>query len=147
MASVAPIVRLLRRVEQRGDCWVWAGGANRGYGVFKTGIGREQVYVHRWSYEYHRAEIPDGLFIDHLCKNTLCVNPWHMEPVTTRVNNLRSTNIAAVNSSKTRCIHGHEFTPENTIQVKGGRKCRTCQRKSDRLSKARARKAQKAEAA
>ncbi len=68
-------------------CWEWTGGKTWGYGQF-TANGRN-VKAHRWSYEFFRDEIPPGLVIDHLCRNPACVNPWHLEPVTTRVNNLR----------------------------------------------------------
>jgi len=109
-----------------GGCWVWTGGTNRAkapYGVINL-QGRRSVYVHRWSYEYHRAAIPEGLEIDHLCHNTLCANPWHLEPVTRQINAART--LAAL---KTHCIRGHEFTPENTIRLRRGngrRQCRAC---------------------
>ena len=81
--------RFWTKVAQDGDCWTWLAARNsRGYGIFSTG-GRLQL-AHRASYEYMRAEIPDGLTIDHLCRNRLCVNPDHLDPVTTRVNNARS---------------------------------------------------------
>ena len=35
------------------------------------------------------GSIGDGLVIDHLCRNPRCVNPDHLEPVTTAVNTLR----------------------------------------------------------
>lgn len=49
-----------------------------------------------------------------------------MEIVTRRENILRGTGPTAVNAAKTHCIHGHEFTPENTLPNQGARKCRTC---------------------
>jgi len=61
-----------------GSCWEWKGKTNKaGYGVFTT----EQVYVHRYAYEYMKAPIPEGLTIDHLCRVRNCVNPDHLEPV------------------------------------------------------------------
>lgn len=44
------------------------------------------VKAYRWSYEYHRAPVPDGLQLDHLCRRPQCVNPWHMDPVPPSVN-------------------------------------------------------------
>jgi hypothetical protein len=38
--------------------------------------------AHRYVYETHKEAIPNGLELDHLCRNTLCVNPNHLEPVT-----------------------------------------------------------------
>lgn len=84
--------------------------------------------VHRLAYELCVGPIPDGLTIDHLCRNRACVNPGHLEPVTHRENVLRSNNPAAINARKTHCKHGHEFTEENTLVSKNGRnrQCRKC---------------------
>lgn len=113
-----------------GGCWKWTGSLTRGYGVIYP-PGEKRQYAHRWSYEYHRDEIPAGLEIDHLCRNTWCVNPWHMEPVTHQVNILRSTSPMAQHARQTHCIHGHEFTPENTYMAPRGRNCRTCRRHAE----------------
>jgi hypothetical protein len=123
-------------------CWVWTGATQtNGYGSFCTGNGKS-VLAHRFSYEYLRAGIPSGLQIDHLCRTRSCVNPWHMEPVTNRVNVLRSTNFAAVNAALEACRRGHLFTEENTrIQRQGNRRhCRTCAR-DRKLRESAARKA------
>jgi hypothetical protein len=119
-------------------CWTWTGATQTGgYGSFGVGGGK-QVLAHRFSYEFMRTEIPSGLQIDHLCRVRTCVNPWHMEPVTGRVNILRSTNFAAVNASLEACRRGHLFTEENTrIQRQGNRRhCRACARERNRLWRA-----------
>lgn len=70
-------------------CWEWIGSkSGDGYGRFWNGRGL--VNAHRWSYEDRRGEIPDGLELDHLCRNRSCVNPWHLEPVTKSENLRRS---------------------------------------------------------
>ena len=68
-------------------CWEWQGSLRHGtgYGDFRVDTPRREL-AHRWAYEHLRAEIPDHLEIDHLCRNRACVNPWHLEPVTHRVN-------------------------------------------------------------
>jgi hypothetical protein len=72
------------------DCWEWvAKRNNRGYGVIYDNIAKTSVLAHRAAYEMLRADIPEGLQLDHLCRNRGCVNPWHLEPVTNRVNTLR----------------------------------------------------------
>jgi hypothetical protein len=77
--------------EDRGHdtpCWIWClctdGG---GYGQTKVG-GRAQL-AHRVYYERHVGPIPDGLELDHLCRVRNCVNPDHLEPVTSAVNTQR----------------------------------------------------------
>lgn len=118
--------RFWARVDRRGprECWEWTGWrCNRGYGRFRH-EGR-QVFVHRFSYELARESIPDGLTIDHLCRNTSCVNPAHMEVVSFSENTRR----ARAARYQTHCVHGHEFTPENTrITNRGRRDCRACNR-------------------
>lgn len=67
-------------------CWLWTAARDKnGYGWFSHEQGR-QMRAHTWIYERLRAEIPVGLQIDHLCYQPSCVNPWHMEPVTTQEN-------------------------------------------------------------
>ena len=122
----APESRFFAKVRQSGDCWEWTGTTNNGYGHFWTGDSR--VYAHRLAFEFLRDEIPADLQIDHLCRNRLCVNPWHMEPVTARINTLRGSGVTARLAVLTHCKHGHEFTPQNTIRIPQGRQCRTCRR-------------------
>lgn len=66
-------------------CWVWKlRPYARGYGRYWT---TERVWqAHRYSWELHHGPIPDGLDLDHLCRNRPCVNPDHLEPVTRREN-------------------------------------------------------------
>ena len=86
MQGVPVAERLMARLEQRGECWEWTGyRAPAGYGqIGKDGSGI--AYTHRVAYEYFRAEIPEGLFIDHLCRNKVCCNPWHLEAVSNAEN-------------------------------------------------------------
>ncbi len=116
------------------SCWVWVGCICRGYGHFVTSQQPTVIVkAHRFSYESLVGKIPDGLTIDHLCRNKACVNPNHLEPVTMRINVLRGTSIVANNAAKKQCDHGHSFDKKNTYVYKSGprkgaRKCRTCER-------------------
>jgi hypothetical protein len=93
------------------------------------------------------AKLPDGLHIDHLCRNRACCNPAHLEAVTCKENILRSPiAVATINAAKTHCIRGHEFSPENTIVTKTQRACRTCVRANARVTSRTRREARKAAA-
>lgn len=110
------------------SCLEWIGSKEdkMGYGKFVYENGQ---YAHRYSYEYFIGPIPDGMTIDHLCENPSCVNPFHLTLATQRDNILRGNNICARNARKTHCKRGHEFTPENTMLLRGGRRqCRECTR-------------------
>jgi hypothetical protein len=76
--------------------------------------------------------IPRGLVIDHLCRNTICVNPDHMQVVTVRENTLRGNTFQARNLRKTHCPQGHPYDQANTYLHRGKRHCRICQRDANR---------------
>jgi Pyruvate/2-oxoacid:ferredoxin oxidoreductase delta subunit len=109
-----------------GSCWLWTGAVSKtgGYGIVHV---NGKVYkAHRMAYALLAGDTEREL--DHLCRNRQCVNPDHVEPVTSRDNWRRGFNPAAIQARKTHCKRGHEFTPENTILKSNGRerKCRTC---------------------
>ena len=69
-------------VDEETGCWVWQRYVMpNGYGKGKAADGSKQL-AHRVLYERHRGPIPEGLHLDHLCRNRGCVNPDHLEPVT-----------------------------------------------------------------
>lgn len=83
---------------------------NWGYGQVFTGAKTEvtHVYVYRLS----GKTIPVGLELDHLCKNKLCCNPDHLEPVT-HLENIRRS-IGVKDSAVDKCPNGHSLTEENS---------------------------------
>ena len=143
----SPEQRFWDKVGDHSDpavCWLWTGartnlkkkhGDPGQYGVLR--INYRNVFAHRLSYEMHyHTTIPEGMTIDHVkargCTSTLCVNPYHLEVVTMRVNVLRGDGPSALAAKQTACIHGHLFDEENTYwSPKGYRCCRTCRRKRD----------------
>lgn len=111
--------RFMRQVEiiQSSGCWEWQGTLQKnGYSTF--GLEAKSLRGHRWSYEHFIGPIPEGLQIDHLCRNRSCVNPEHLEPVTARENSRRAM--------RASCVNGHPFSEENTYMHGGRRYCRTC---------------------
>lgn len=113
--------------EDSSGCWLWT-GAQKGKGYANVWHNKRDDYGHRVAYRELVGEIPAGLVIDHLCRNRLCVNPQHMEPVTNRENLVRGVRF----EPPTHCKRGHEMTQENTARWSGRRQCRTCARDHDR---------------
>jgi len=109
-------------------CLLWT-GSTRGGGYGRIKISGRSYAVHRLVYEMFAGPIPAGLEVDHLCKNRICCNVAHLEAVTPRVNNVRSTSPSAINTTKTYCAKGHEFDLLNTRFTPSGRRaCRICSR-------------------
>lgn len=112
-------------------CVEWTGFLDRdGYGQFRPG-GRQsgKVRSHRWAYEHLVGPIPDGLVLDHLCRNRACVNVDHLEPVTTRENWLRGEGPARINADKTHCINDHPLSGDNLLVAPDGKRaCVSCRK-------------------
>jgi hypothetical protein len=98
------VERFWEKVDRRSDdeCWPWmAALGGDGYGLLGRGGGKS-VLAHRFSYEFLVGAVPEGLQLDHLCHTAdsscaggrscthrRCVNPAHLEPVTSAVNKAR----------------------------------------------------------
>jgi hypothetical protein len=146
-------VRLAEKItEHAGGCWLWQGLLDyKGYGqVGLLGGGRRNARAHRVVYSHLVGPIPDGMALDHLCHNEdpecpgglcvhrRCVSPAHLEPASTKVNLLRSSNtLAGVNARLAECRQGHPFDEVNTrvyVDRRGRahRVCRKCELKRGR---------------
>lgn len=127
----------LTRILPNG-CWEFTGYIHpNGYGQLGRNVG-----AHRIAWEVANGRpVPSGLVVDHTCHNAVpdcldnqdcphrrCVNPAHLEAVTSATNIMRGHGFGPANDAKTHCDHGHEFTPDNIYYRpdRYGRICRTC---------------------
>lgn len=123
-----------------GPCWVWTGyvGAD-GYGRHSTVSGgkRSPRLVHVLVYEAARGTVPDGLELDHLCRNRACAKARPLRPdgtpdptdhleAVTKAENIRRGESGAHSRSKTHCPDGHPYDETNTYWNGRVRRCRTC---------------------
>lgn len=127
--------------DPNSGCWLWDGSLRMpaGYATIESGgKGSRKILAHRVGYELTYGTVPPGLQLDHLCRVRSCVNPRHLEPVTSRENTMRSPICpAAVNARKTSCINGHPFNGTTTILGQNRRRCRICVNKNKRDAYAR----------
>jgi hypothetical protein len=116
--------------EPMSGCSLWIGSRDRKQGYRRTpmrrkGIGRA---AHRFVYYSLAGEFDLRLQLDHVCRNTCCVNPAHLEPVSNLENTRRG--IRNQYTGKTHCPKGHPYFGENLLLVarrgKHFRYCRTC---------------------
>lgn len=109
-------------------CWEWTASTSAGgYGSYHVNGKHRQA--HRFAYELTHGEVPEGLVLDHICRNRACVNPDHLEPVTFRENVLRGVSPSALQARRTHCTRGHLLEGENIFESyakAGRRKCRAC---------------------
>lgn len=129
--TAADIERRVSRVES--GCWEWTGTPFKNNGYCRVKMAGKTVVAHRAVYEALVGAIPEGLQLDHLCRNRRCVNPTHLEPVTAKVNQARGRSPASENAAKVRCKRGHSLSGDNLFVRKDGRRrCRTCERASQK---------------
>ena len=124
------LTRLERRYipEPNSGCWIWVGSTARGGGRGQNLYGRmstngKDELAHRIAYMFFKGLIPDNLEIDHVCNNTLCINPDHLQAIP-HIENLRRA------LSRT-CIRGHLLEGENLLHPLPGKRaknriCRIC---------------------
>lgn len=120
-----PLERFIAKIEvQSGTrCWLWIANVKPTTGYASFQVDGKNVNAHRWIYKRLVGPVPDGLYMDHLCRVRHCVNPWHMEPVTPLENVHRGDA-----RPRTHCPEGHPYAGDNLYVHKGARHCITCRR-------------------
>jgi hypothetical protein len=123
-------------------CWEWTGAKNRqGYGV--SNYENRTMAAYRLAYMSEVGPVPEGMQLDHLCRNRACVRPSHLEAVPARINLLRGDNHAAHFARRTHCDKGHPFSGSNLSWYwnlgRRVRRCSACYRASYARSNAKAR--------
>lgn len=123
--------RAAEKIRVDKDGWWWEGTiGGDGYGKLLIGsraTKRSTFQAHRVVWTLLRGPIPEGLDLDHLCRQRNCVWPEHLEPVSRKENLRRGEGFPGVRARQTHCINGHAFDEANTyIAPNGTRKCRKC---------------------
>lgn len=115
--------RFASKVDMSGSCWTWTAWIDHhGYGRLYFGR-RNTEMAHRLSYQWAKGPIPEGLTIDHICRNRSCVRPDHLRAITRVENVMCGVGAAANNKRKTTCKRGHPF---NAFKGSGKRIQRYC---------------------
>ncbi|MGN6724146.1 MAG: HNH endonuclease [Marmoricola sp.] len=94
--------RFWQKVEKTETCWLWSGHINFG-GYGKVTVNYKSQFAHRVSYQITKGEIPDGMFVDHICHNRACVNPAHLRLATNKQNH---ENLSGAPANSTSGIRG-----------------------------------------
>ena len=120
-----------------GNCWLYTGKLDDGYGKMLPTNGKAKRYVHVLSYELHIGSVPQGLELDHLCRVRNCINPAHLDPVTHAENMRRSPFQGVIQKAKTHCPQGHPYDGENLYINSNRRHCKICMRIREKQFRAR----------
>lgn len=115
------------KVDKTEECWLWTAKKDDGYGRWAPPGEEKQYLVHRLSFAVLKEKIQDGMQIDHLCNTRNCINPDHLEQVTSKENTRRGLS-KVFNSDPDLCPHGHEYNYQVPGKAPGAvyNVCGTC---------------------
>jgi hypothetical protein len=122
------------------ECWPWLAFKHKGYGRYKD--NNKNVRAHRYSFFLANGFYPPVVM--HTCDNPTCVNPAHLLEGTQALNAqdmVAKGRHVELNSSKTHCPSGHEYSETNTyVYPSGARRCHTCRNEQSRRHYAKTKK-------
>lgn len=138
MPSVRLQHRLIEYEISPKKCWEVTNfkPGDKGYFLIRFAEGRK--YLHRLSYQTFKGELIKKLLVRHLCNNSLCINPEHLEQGTDLDNN-RDT-IKSGNYIKDVCKNGHDLTEHDAFRLAKPRReghsnyrvCRKCEKERNK---------------
>ena len=132
--------RAATRYTVEGQCWVSTYSvASHGYAQvgWTDKEYRQGVTAHRAAWVHHAGQqIPEGMTVDHTCKNRRCVNPDHLR-VLSNFDNARRT--SGRDWPLGQCANGHD--DKHLIFTDGGRRvrCSICRAEYQRRYRAKKR--------
>jgi hypothetical protein len=121
------VERLVAHAKSEDECWGWPGSdSGNGYGRISVNGKTRATHIVMWEL-YHGELVPEGMVLDHKCRNRLCYNPSHLRPIPGVENTLIGEGPTAKNARKTHCKRGHELAGDNLItRERNGRQHREC---------------------
>lgn len=128
--ETCPTIDRFNRKTKLGEngCWEWTGHKVNGYGRFHEKGGN--IYAHVYSWRYFKGDIENGKQVDHICRNRSCVNPYHLDLVTPKENQRRSS------ASRAYCKNWHLKLSNVYFDKKGHGICRACRNLYQKASRA-----------
>jgi hypothetical protein len=112
------------------DCINWHKSIrDTGYG--QTFFRGKVMRAHRVAWIKANGEIPEGMVVDHMCRNRSCVNVEHLRVVTQRENIISGLHNI---DNRTHCNQGHPFEGNIMVRANGNRECAECNRVRSRMN-------------